>query len=93
MPKNNSGALQALALWTQLGITLAGPMVFGAVAGRWLDGKFGTDPVLTIVLLVFGVAVGVTGAYGMIKGIIQSNSAADSDEANRDASGSGTGKQ
>ena len=93
MPKNNPGALQALALWTQLGITLAGPMVLGAVAGRWLDGKFGTGTILTIILLIFGIAVGVTGAYGMVKGIIRSNSTADGDEANRDESGSGTGKQ
>lgn len=63
--------LKALSLWTQLGISLAGPIVLGALAGRWLDDKFGTDKIFFIILLVLGVAVGVSGAYGMVRELIK----------------------
>ena len=63
--------LKALSLWTQLGISLAGPIVLGAVGGRLLDEKFGTDKIFFIILLILGVAVGVSGAYGMVRELIK----------------------
>ncbi|RLT36263.1 MAG: AtpZ/AtpI family protein [Chloroflexi bacterium] len=38
--------------------------------GRWLDGKFGTDPVLTLVFLVLGLLAGFTGAYRQLRDVL-----------------------
>lgn len=59
--------MQSLALFTQLGLTLAGPMVVGAVFGNWLDEKFGTGWIWTVVFLILGVYTGVSGAWKMIR--------------------------
>lgn len=74
MAKSDMNGLQALALWTQLGLSLAGPIVLGAVAGRWLDGKLHTDMIFSIILLVIGIVVGITGAYGMVRDVTRTHS-------------------
>lgn len=35
--------------------------------GRWLDGKLGTRPVLTIVFVLLGLAAGYLNAYKTLK--------------------------
>ena len=40
--------------YLDLGLYLALPIVLGALAGQWLDQKFKTKAVFTIVLLLFG---------------------------------------
>ena len=67
--KNKSGmgsGLEALTLITQLGLTIAVPIVLGAVAGHWLDGKFGTGMIFFLTLLCLGIAGGFVGAYRQI---------------------------
>ncbi len=34
-------------------------VLLGFIAGRWLDGKLGTDPALMIAMVLFGVLLGV----------------------------------
>jgi F0F1-type ATP synthase assembly protein I len=41
-------------------------IVLGAVGGLWLDNKFNTKPVLTIVGLILGVALAFYGVYRML---------------------------
>jgi ATP synthase protein I len=41
-----------------VGIEFSLSTVIGALGGRWLDGKLGTDPWLMLVGLVLGVAAG-----------------------------------
>ena len=53
-----------------LGFQLAISIVGMTLLGRWLDGKFGTDPVLTLVFLVLGLLAGFTGAYRQLRDVL-----------------------
>lgn len=44
----------------------------GALLGHWLDGKLGTSPVLTVVLLVLGLALGMYDAYRRLQALVAS---------------------
>jgi ATP synthase protein I len=57
--------LEALAAST-LGWDLALPIVAGALLGYHLDRRLGTGPLLTLMLLLFGVA---TGFYNVVRSI------------------------
>jgi ATP synthase protein I len=46
-----------------LGIELAVSTVIGLFGGRWLDGKLGTEPWLSIVGLILGVVAGFRSLY------------------------------
>lgn len=46
-----------------IGTYLATSIVGLTLVGVWLDGHFGTRPVLTLVFLVLGLAAGFYGAY------------------------------
>lgn len=65
--KTGMGAgLQSLALIHQLGLTIAIPIVLGALAGRWIDGKLRTGMIFFLILLCLGIASGIFGAYKQI---------------------------
>jgi F0F1-type ATP synthase assembly protein I len=53
---SDSGSLRALALATQLGFAVAGPLVVFLALGVWADGQFGTRPWLFFVGLMLGIA-------------------------------------
>ena len=38
---------------------MAAPPIIGLLIGRYLDNRFNTNPILTIVLLIFGFAASV----------------------------------
>jgi F0F1-type ATP synthase assembly protein I len=50
--------LQALAVASQFGITLAVSVVLGIMAGQWLDGRLNTGYIFTLI----GVLLGLAGA-------------------------------
>jgi ATP synthase protein I len=50
--------LKTTARLASVGIELSISTVIGALGGRWLDSKLGTEPWLMIVGLVIGVAAG-----------------------------------
>ena len=58
---------EALALLTQLGFTLALPIVLGALLGNYLDEKLGTNVLFLIVFILLGVAAGIIGAYHLVQ--------------------------
>ena len=64
-PAMESG-LEALVLVPQLGLIIAIPIILGAYAGHWIDGKLGTGIVFAIILLCVGIASGIMGAYKQI---------------------------
>ncbi|MGQ9738633.1 MAG: AtpZ/AtpI family protein [Armatimonadota bacterium] len=50
--------MRAMALASSIGLSLVIPPVLGYFAGRWLDGRFGTDPILSMVGLIVGIVLG-----------------------------------
>ena len=52
---DDKGTLKALALATQLGFAVAGPLVVFIGAGVWADNQFGTKPWLFFLGLVLGI--------------------------------------
>lgn len=53
-----------------LGVQLAASIVLMFFLGYWLDGKFGTSPVLTIIGAFLG---GFVGIYSVIKTVLDLN--------------------
>lgn len=54
-----------------IGSFLATAIVVPTVIGHYLDGRFGTEPVLTLVLLVVGLMAGFVGAYRQLQDVLR----------------------
>lgn len=50
--------MRAMALASSIGLSLVIPPVLGYFVGRWLDGRLGTDPILSMVGLIVGIVLG-----------------------------------
>ncbi len=61
-----ASGLETLVLVPQLGLTIAIPIVLGSAGGHWIDEKLGTGMVFSLILLLFGIAGGIYGAYNLI---------------------------
>lgn len=59
-----------------IGSYLATAIVVPTLFGHYLDGRFGTEPVLTLLLLVIGLMAGFLGAYRQLQDVLR--------EANRE---------
>ena len=46
---------------------LAVPPIVGVVIGRWLDERFGTGPLFTVILLIFGFIAGIREVAAVLK--------------------------
>ena len=53
-----------------VGFSLAFWIGGGAYLGHYLDGRFGTEPVLTLVLLFLGLALGCYDAYRRLRDVL-----------------------
>lgn len=51
-------ALRAVAVLSGAGFTLAAAVAIGALAGRWLDQRLGTEPWLLVVGFLLGTVAG-----------------------------------
>mgnify|MGYP000876729211 CR=1 FL=1 len=58
--------LEAMSMISQLSFSIAVPIVLGALAGHWLDEKFGTGIIFFLILLFLGIGGGIMGAYKQI---------------------------
>ena len=56
-----------------LGFSLAFWIGGGAILGQWLDGKYGTEPLLTVALLLVGLSIGLYDAYRRLKALVAFN--------------------
>lgn len=65
----NSPAFRMVGVGFSFAVWIGG----GAYLGHWLDGKFGTDPVLTVALLVLGLTIGMYDAYRRLQALVASN--------------------
>jgi F0F1-type ATP synthase assembly protein I len=50
--------MRAMALASTIGLSLVIPPTLGYFAGRWLDTRFGTEPILSMVGLIVGIVLG-----------------------------------
>ncbi len=66
------GVLNSPAIgMVSIGSFLATSIVGMTLVGRWLDGRFDTQPVLTLVFLVLGLVVGFYGAYTQLRRVLR----------------------
>ena len=68
MKQKNRHPLQAFGLMSAIVSQLVGSVLVGIFAGRWLDGKAGTEPLFLILGLLLGLGAGV---YAMLRLIQQ----------------------
>jgi ATP synthase protein I len=64
-----------------IGSFLATSIVGLTLVGVWLDGRFETRPVLTLVFLVLGLATGFYGAYQQLRELIERTQQGDHEES------------
>ena len=62
----NSPAFQLIGVGFSLAFWIGG----GAFLGHTLDGRFGTQPVLTLILLVLGLVLGFYDAYRRLREVV-----------------------
>ena len=53
-----------------VGFFIGGSIVLGVFAGRWLDSRLNTEPILVIVGLILGIAIAFYGVYQMLLPLI-----------------------
>ena len=63
-------ALQLLGVGWYVSVSI----LFGVIAGRWLDDRFGSEPWLLIAGLLLGITVAFYGIYRMIPKIVNGGS-------------------
>lgn len=61
--KGNKNWVRGLSDAINLAATVAAAVALGYFAGKWLDGKFGTEPWLMIVGFILGVATGIKAMW------------------------------
>jgi len=66
--KQGSNFYRDIAPYVGLGLQLAVTVTVMVFLGVWLDGKFDTNPILTIILSFFGVFAGL---YTFIKSVLK----------------------
>ena len=64
-------SLKALAMLTQMGITMIVPIGLGLFLGAFLDRKLNTAPIFLIVFILLGIAAGFRNIYHMTKSFVQ----------------------
>lgn len=68
-PGGAQGLAPTLARLTMIGWFVAASISVGAIAGWWLDSRFGTAPALLIGGMLVGVAVALVGMVRMLQAV------------------------
>jgi len=69
-PKKFLETYREVGPYLGLGTQLAATIILMFFLGRWLDQKFETDPILTIIFSFFG---GFAGVYNFIRTVLNMN--------------------
>ncbi|AGB42341.1 Putative F0F1-ATPase subunit (ATPase_gene1) [Halobacteroides halobius DSM 5150] len=64
--KDKIGILKALALLSQVGITIIVPIIAGVWLGNYLDQLLGTNILFLILCILSGVFIGFRNAYKLL---------------------------
>lgn len=56
---------RGVGLIMSAGMTMAASVLFGYLAGNWLDKYFGTKPWLTLIMFLLGTAAGLKALYDL----------------------------
>ena len=67
MGKDSRGLLKGLAMVTSIGISMVVATFIGLLIGMYLDKVFSTEPYLTIIFLIFGIAAGFRNIFFIMK--------------------------
>lgn len=67
MRPKNYGPFRAMGLMTAILSQLAGSVLIGIFAGRWLDNTADTEPLFLILGLVLGLAAGIYTVFRLIQ--------------------------
>ena len=67
MKRETVRAIKDLAYYSSLGLQVALSLFIGLFLGIWLDKVCGTQPILTLVFLGFGIAAGFKNILLVIK--------------------------
>lgn len=65
MKKNSNEIVRALAMVTQLGVSMLAPVILCAVFGNWLDERFGWS--VTLVFLILGILAGARNTWILVQ--------------------------
>jgi ATP synthase protein I len=68
--KDYSKTTREIGSYLGLGTQLAATIILMFFLGRWLDQKFETEPILTLLFAIFG---GFAGMYNFIKQVLNLN--------------------
>lgn len=66
---SDKSALKNIALISQVGISMAAPILLGVFIGQWIDKKVGTEGIFMLIFIFLGVGGGfmnlfkITGAF------------------------------
>ncbi len=63
--------VQALAIASQFGVTLAVAVGLGLFVGQWLDSRLGTSLVFTLIGVFLGLAVAATGTVTVYRNALR----------------------
>ncbi len=67
LPMNGLGrAVAYFALFSEIGLVFLVTTLVGALAGHWLDERLGTNPIIALVGLLGGFAIGALGVSRLI---------------------------
>ena len=59
--------IRQLGLLTAIPMILAVAPLIGYYLGRWIDGRLGTDPVFSLILLALGLVAGVRETISILR--------------------------
>jgi len=82
MATNRTGptvtTVQALAVASQFGITLAVSVVLGYFAGHWLDERLNTGVLFTLIGVLLGLAASISNTVRLYRALLRRTSEPDS---------------
>ena len=68
MKDTSKDTTKALALFTQLAISMIVPIFICLFIGKWLDSLFHTGGIFLIIFLILGIGAGFRSIYYLVRG-------------------------